>query len=156
MDISGQYIGEAQRRFNMLEQSTPIDESDLESIRETVDGFFTGLSNVSHTALSSYLAPNISRFNNSTNISSDKMIGQLLLLASKSDSKSIVYEPEITQLKYEKLPNGSYTVNVPIQKSFVKNNDATNQIKGYIVHLKLDTAYRIYSIYETKPFSTAP
>lgn len=155
-DISGQYIGEAQRRFSMLEQSASIDESDLEGIRETVSGFFTGLSNVSHTALSHYLAPNISRFNNSTNISSDKMIGQLLLLASKSDSKSIVYEPEITQLKYEKMPNGSYTVNVPIQKSFVKNNDATNQIKGYIVHLKLDTAYRIYSIYETKPFSTAP
>jgi hypothetical protein len=155
-DITGQYIGEAQKRLNMLEQSAPIDEYDLERIKETVDGFFSGLSNVSHTELSKYLSPIVSRFNNTTNIPNEKMVGQLLLLASKSDSKSILFEPEITKLIYEKQENDTYIVNVPTQKSFVKNDGATELIKGYIIHLKLDPNYRIYSFYETKPFSSAP
>lgn len=155
-DITGQYIGEAQKRLNMLEQSAPIDEYDLERIKETVDGFFSGLSNVSHTDLSKYLSPIVSRFNNTTNIPNEKMVGQLLLLASKSDSKSILFEPEITKLIYEKQENDTYIVNVPTQKSFVKNDGATELIKGYIIHLKLDPNYRIYSFYETKPFSSAP
>lgn len=155
-DITGQYIGEAQKRLNMLEQSAPIDEYDLERIKETVDGFFSGLSNVSHTELSKYLSPIVSRFNNTTNIPNEKMVGQLLLLASKSDSKSILFEPEITKLIYEKQENDTYNVNVPVQKSFVKNDGATELIKGYIIHLKLDPNYRIYSFYETKPFSSAP
>ena len=155
-DITGQYIGEAQKRLNMLEQSAPIDEYNLERIKETVDGFFSGLSNVSHTDLSKYLSPIVSRFNNTTNIPNEKMVGQLLLLASKSDSKSILFEPEITKLIYEKQENDTYIVNVPTQKSFVKNDGATELIKGYIIHLKLDPNYRIYSFYETKPFSSAP
>ena len=155
-DITGQYIGEAQKRLNMLEQSAPINEYDLERIKETVDGFFSGLSNVSHTELSKYLSPIVSRFNNTTNIPNEKMVGQLLLLASKSDSKSILFEPEITKLIYEKQENDTYIVNVPTQKSFVKNDGATELIKGYIIHLKLDPNYRIYSFYETKPFSSAP
>ncbi len=155
-DITGQYIGEAQKRLNMLEQSAPIDEYDLEKIKETVDGFFSGLSNVSHTELINYLSPIVSRFNNTTNISNEKMVGQLLLLASKSDSKSIAFEPEITKLVYEKQENDTYNVNVPTQKSFVKNDGATELIKGYIIHLKLDPNYRIYSFYETKPFPSAP
>ena len=155
-DITGQYIGEAQKRLNMLEQSAPIDEYDLERIKETVDGFFSGLSNVSHTELSKYLSPIVSRFNNTTNIPNEKMVGQLLLLASKSDSKSILFEPEMTKLIYEKQENDTYNVNVPTQKSFVKNDGATELIKGYIIHLKLDPNYRIYSFYETKPFSSAP
>ncbi len=155
-EISGQYIGEAQKRLSMLEQTTPIDESDLERIKETVNGFFTGLSNVSHTALSTYLSPVVSRFNNTTNIPSDEMIGQLLLLAAKADAKSVIFDPEITKLQYEKLGNDSYTVNVPVQKSFVKNNDATDLIKGYIIHLKLDPNFKVFSFYETKPFASAP
>ena len=154
--ITGQYIGEAENRFSMLEQTTPINETDLERIQETVNGFFSGLSNVSHTELTKYLSPVVSRFNNSTNISSDKMIGQLLLLAAKAGSKSLVFDPEITKLQYEKLGNNSYIVNVPVQKSFVKNNDAADLIKGYIIHLKLDPNFKIYSFYETKPFASAP
>ena len=155
-EITGQYIGEAQKRFTMLNQTTPIDEVELANIKETVNGFFAGLSNVSHTELNTYLAPVISRFHNVANIPNEKMIGELLLLAAKSDAKSIKFDPEITKLKYEKIGSYTYTVNVPLQKYFVGNNGTTNQIKGYIVHLKLDPKYRIYSYHETKPFSEAP
>ncbi|MDD4247230.1 MAG: hypothetical protein PHO84_08785 [Dysgonamonadaceae bacterium] len=155
-EISGQYIGDAQKRFAMLTQTTPVDEADLEKIKETVNGFFIGLSNASHTELSNYLAPIVRRFNSSTNISNETMTGQLLLLAAKSDAKSVNFDPEITKLKYEKMESGTYTVDVPLQKTFDGNNGAISQIKGYIVHLKLNTDYKIYSYYETKPYSDAP
>lgn len=155
-EIMGDYIGEAQKRLKMLEQSTPVDEADMEQLREAVNGFFAGLSNMSHTELSEYLAPVLVRFNNSTQVPRDKMIGELMLLASKADAKSLRYDPEITKLKYEKMGNDTYWVNVPIQKIFEGNNGGTNQIKGYIVHLKLDFSFKIFSFHETKPFTTAP
>ena len=155
-EITGQYIGDAENRFAMLNQTTPIDSTDMQNIKETVNGFFAGLSNVSYAELSSNLAPLISRFHNDTNIPREKMIGELLILAAKSNAKSIKFDPEITKLRYEKMVNGTYTVDVPLQKSYVGENGTTDQIKGYIVHLKLDPDYRIYSFYETKPFTEAP
>ena len=155
-EISGQYIGNAQKRLVMLTQTTPVDEADLEKIRETVNGFFTGLSNTSHSELSSYLAPVISRFEESTNISNEIMTGKLLLLAAKSDAKSIKFDPEITKLRYEKMGSGTYSVDIPLQKTLDGNNGDINQIKGYIVHLKLDPNFKIYSFFETKPYTEAP
>ena len=155
-DIPGDYIGEAQKRLKMLTQSSPIDEKDLERIKATVGTFFTALSNISHTELSQVLAPVIVRFNRSTNVPSEKMIGELLLLAAKADAKSLRYDPEISNLNYEKMGNDTYSVNVPVQKILEENNGLVNQIKGYIVHLKLDADFKIFSFHETKPFSTAP
>ncbi len=155
-EISGDYIGEAQKRLNMLDQSTPIDEVEMEQIRETVNGFFAGLSNLSHAELSHNLAPVIVRFNNSTNMQRDKVIGELLLMAAKSDARTLRFEPEIMKLKYERMGNGAYQANIPLQKIIEGNNGGINQIKGYIVHLKLDHSFKIYSFYETKPFPTAP
>jgi hypothetical protein len=43
-----------------------------------------------------------------------------------------------------------------VQKILEENNGVVNQIKGYIVHLKLDADFKIFSFHETKPFSTAP
>lgn len=155
-EISGDYIGNAEKRFEMLNQTTPIEEVDLMLIRESVNGFFVGLSNLSHAALSEYLAPMVVRFNNLVNMPSEQMIGQLLLLAAKADAKSLRYEPEITKLQYEQVGSGAYQVNVPLQKIFEDGNGSTNQIKGYIIHLKMDPNFKIYSFYETKPFPDAP
>ena len=155
-EIAGDYIGEAQKRYEMLSQSTPVDEIDLAKIKESLNGFLIGLSNMSHTQLSDNLAPVIDRFNTSTNVPRDIMIGQLLLMAAKADAKSLRFDPEITKLKYEKMGNGTYQVNVPVQKVFEGNNGDVNQIKGYIVHLRMDPDFKIFSFHETKPFATAP
>lgn len=155
-EITGQYIGEAQKRYSMLTQTTPVDETELENIKKTVNDFFVGLSNLSHPVLSNSLAPVISRFNNSANIANETMTGQLLLLAAKSDAKSIAYDPELIKLKYEKSGNNTFAVDLPLQKTVDGNNGAINQIKGYIVHLKLDEDYKIYSYWETKPYTDAP
>jgi hypothetical protein len=154
--ITGDYIGEAKKRFDMLDQSTPVDEVDLGKIKEIVNSFFIGLSNMSHAELSESLAPVIVRFDKSANLQKEEMIGQLLLLASKADAKSLRFDPEITKLKYEKMGNDSYQVNIPLQKILEDSNGSLNQVKGYIVHLMLNSNYRIYSYYETKPFTTAP
>ena len=155
-ELAGDYIGEAQKRYEMLSQSTPVDEIDIAKIKESLNGFLIGLSNMSHTQLSDNLAPVIDRFNTSTNVPRDIMIGQLLLMAAKADAKSLRFDPEITKLKYEKMGNGTYQVNVPIQKVFEGNNGDVNQIKGYIVHLRMDPDFKIFSFHETKPFATAP
>lgn len=155
-EISGDYIGNAEKRFEMLNQTTLIEEIDLMLIRESVNGFFVGLSNLSHDELSQYLAPMVVRFNNMVNMPNQQMIGQLLLLAAKDDAKLLRYEPSITKLQYEQVAGGAVKINVPLQKIFEDENGGATQIKGYIVHLKMDPNFKIYSYYETKPFAEAP
>ena len=155
-EITGHYIGDDQKRLSMLEQSTPVNEADLENIKTTINGFFLGLSNISHEELSQYLTPIISRFDKATNIPREEMIGQLLLIAAKSDAKSIKFDPNLNQIRYKQMGNNTYEVNVPLQKQFLGTNGGNNQIKGYIVHLKLDDSFQIYSFYETKPYNEAP
>ncbi len=155
-EIPGTYIGEAETRFKMLNQTTPIDEEVFEQLKTVVDGFFVGVSTLSHKTLSEYLAPVVIRFNNNTNLSSSEMIGQLMLQAAKENAESLRLEVEITKLKYKRLHNGTYEVNVPLQKIFEENGGGINQIKGYIVHLNLDADLKIYSYHETKPYTEAP
>lgn len=155
-EITGDYIGEAQKRFEMLNQATPIDEADLEQIKTTVGGFFIGISTLSHTALSEYLAPVIIRYNNETNLQIEEMIGRLMLQASKASAKSFRFDAEVMNLQYIKMENGMYEVNVPVQKIFEESGEGINQMKGYIVHLKLTPDFKIYSFYETKPYAEAP
>lgn len=155
-EITGDYIGEAEKRFKMLNQSTPIDGGDLELIKRAVDGFFLGISSKSHAALSEHLVPVVVRYNNRTNLSSEQMIGQLLLQAAKEGAESLRLEAEVSNLKYEKMDNGTFEVNVPLQKIFENNDGGINQIKGYIVHLKLSPAFKVYSYHETKPYTEAP
>ncbi len=155
-EILGDYIGEAEKRFKMLDQSTPIDEADLEQLKRTVDGFFVGVSSLSHTTLSEHLAPEVIRYNNKTNLSSDQMIGQLMLQAATENAASLRLEAEIAKLTYKRLNNDTYEVNVPLQKIFEENGGSINQIKGYIVHIKLDLSFKIYSYHETKPYTGAP
>ncbi len=155
-EITGDYIGEAKKRFEMLNQSTPIDGGDLELIKSAVDGFFLGISTKSHAELSEHLVPVVVRYNNQTNLSSKQMIGQLLLQAAKEGAESLRLEAEVSNLKYEKMDNGTFEVNVPLQKIFENNDGVINQIKGYIVHLKLSPAFKVYSYHETKPYTEAP
>lgn len=155
-EIHGDYIGKAETRFKMLNQSTPVDAEDLEQIKTAVDGFFVGISTKSHKILSEHLAPVVVRYNNETNLSSEQITGQLLLQASKEGAESLRLEAELLNLKYELLPNGNYDVNIPIKKIFESNGATISQIKGYIVHLKLNSAFKVFSYHETKPYSEAP
>lgn len=155
-ELVGSYIGEAKKRFNMLNQSAPIDGGDLEHIKMTVDKFFSAISNKSKTTLNEYLAPVISRFNNTTNLQSNEMINHLLQQASKENATALQIDAETSQIQYIQMSNGTYEVNVPIQKTFEGTQSGTTQIKGYIVHLKLSQDFKIYSYHESKPYPEAP
>lgn len=155
-EIHGDYIGKAETRFKMLNQSTPVDAEDFEQIKTAVDGFFVGISTKSHKILSEHLAPVVVRYNNETNLSSEQITGQLLLQASKEGAESLRLEAELLNLKYELLPNGNYDVNIPIKKIFESNAGTISEIKGYIVHLKLSPSFKVFSYHETKPYAEAP
>lgn len=155
-EIHGDYIGKAETRFKMLNQSTPVDAEDLEQIKTAVDGFFVGISTKSHKILSEHLAPVVVRYNNETNLSSEQITGQLLLQASKEGAESLRLEAELLNLKYEQLGNGNYDVNIPIKKIFESNAGTISEIKGYIVHLKLSPSFKVFSYHETKPYAEAP
>ena len=155
-EIYGDYIGKAEKRFKMLNQSTPVDEEVLEQIKTTVDGFFVGISTISHTKLSEHLTPVVVKYNNQSNLSIEQITGLLLLQASKEGVESLRLEPELSKIKYELMGNGNYDVNVPIKKIFESNGGTISEIKGYIVHLKMSHLFKVFSYQETKPYTEAP
>lgn len=154
-EIEGSYIGEAEKRLKMLKQYTPIDGGDLENIKSAVDGFFVGISTRSKATLGEHLAPVLTRYNNRTHLQADEIMTQLFQQVS-DDGTPLRMEAEIEQLKYSKLSNGTYDVNVPIQKIIESSGDSINQIKGYIIHLKMSPNFKVYSYHETKPYAEAP
>lgn len=155
-ELLGNYIGEAKKRVNMLQQVAPIDGGDLERIKLTVEAFFTAISTQSQTTLKEHLAPVVVRFNNHINQESNTVITQLMQQVSEAHATAMQIEPQTDQLQYEQQFNGGYEVNVPLQKVFEGRDDGTTQIKGYIIHLKLSPEFKIYSYHETKPYAEAP
>ena len=155
-EIYGDYIGKAEKRFKMLNQSTPVDEEVYEQIKTNVDGFYVGISTISHTKLSEHLTPVVAKYNNQLNLSIEQITGLLLLQASKEGVESLRLEPELPKIKYELMSNGNYHVNVPIKKIFESNAGTIREIKGYIGHLKMSPSFKIFSYYETKPYTEAP
>lgn len=155
-EILGTYIGEAKKRFKMLDQSTPIDGGDLEQIRVAVEGFFVALSTQSEAALSEYIAPVMVRYKDNRNLQSKELLAHLRLEAANENALLLRLEAEATKLQYERMLNDTFEVNIPMQKVFEDSGGGISQIKGYIAHLKLDSNFKIYSFHETKPYSEAP
>ncbi|HZJ79483.1 MAG TPA: hypothetical protein VFC69_02770 [Dysgonamonadaceae bacterium] len=154
--IGGDYIGEAKKRLKMLSQTTPIDGGDLENIKSAVDGFFAALSVRSQERVSEQVTPTLTRLNSKTNLPNEELLGELLGQVASEGAKLLRLEADAAQLKYERMGNDTYEVNVPIVKVFESDGGEENQIKGYIVHLKLSADFKIFSYYETKPYATAP
>lgn len=154
--ILGDYIGQAEKRYKMLNQATPIDGGDLELIRRTVDGFFIGASTLSQEQLSQHTEAVVARFNNSTNLPNTEVLSHLLIQASEANSNTVKLEADVAKLTYQRLGNDTYEVNVPVEKTFETYEGEINQIKGYIVHLKLSPTFKVYSYHETKPYPEAP
>lgn len=153
--FKGEYLTMAEARYDMLFQSYPVDEATLDSIRQTVNGFYLSLSDVEHTGMSRYLAPVVTRFFDSGGASRERVTGELLMAAAMTQEETLQFAPDLNGVQYEITLNEPYVVNVPLVKSYVKEG-AREQVSGYIVHLKLNALFQIVSIYETKPFSGAP
>lgn len=154
-DFKGEYLTLADSRYTMLFQSYPVNEADLDSIRRTVEGFYRSLSSVSHDGISHYLAPVVDRFFESGRASRERIAGELLIAAARSQDATLQFDVDPSAVQYEKTMEGGFKVNVPIVKSFVKEETITN-LPGYIVHMELNSLFQIIAIYETKPYPGAP
>ena len=154
-EIKGDYIAEAQKRYDWLYQSTPVEDFELDSIRTTVSGFYSALSSLDHDGMYRFLADHVNRFFDSGGASRERITGELVMTAAQIDNSRINFAPVLEGVQYKRLGNGFYEVNVPLVKSYTESN-GNILISGYIVHISLNSAFEISSIYETKPYSGAP
>ena len=149
-DFSGEYLTLANNRYEMLFQSYPVNEADLDSIRMTVNGFYSALSKVDYDGLKQYMAPVVDRFFESDRAPRERITGELLMAAARTQEGILQFEVDVNAMQYEKTLDDVYKVNVPLTKSFLRDGN-TKEMPGYIVHMKLDSLFRIFHVYETKP-----
>ena len=154
-ELKGDYIAEAQKRYDWLYQSTPVEDFELDSIRTTVSGFYSALSSLDHDGMYRFLADHVNRFFDSGGASRERITGELVMTAAQIDNSRINFAPVLEGVQYKRLGNGFYEVNVPLVKSYTESN-GNILFSGYIVHISLNSAFEISSIYETKPYSGAP
>jgi len=154
-EFKGDYFTEAEERYGLLFQSYPVDVATLDSIRATVNGFYSALSAVDHSGMSRWLAPTVHRFFNSGTATRERILGELLVAGSQTQGTTLKFIPDLQSVQYDKTFNDNFKVNVPLLKTYLKEG-AVEQVSGYIVHMELNPLFQIISIHETKPFSGAP
>jgi hypothetical protein len=154
-EIRGEYIAEALKRDKMLSPQYPQNEALSDSIFAIVNGFYSSLSAVDHNKMSLYLAPVVKRFFNSGTATREKITGELLVAGAQSQGSTLKFTPNTEAVNYEKTTEGYYKINVPLMKSYVKNENI-ELVPGYIVHMELNPGFQIISIHETKPYPGAP
>jgi hypothetical protein len=154
-EFSGDYLFRAEERYEMLFQSYPVDVATLDSIRATVNGFYSSLSAVDHSGISRWLASTVHRFFDSGTATRERILGELLVAGAQTQGATLKFMPDLQSVQYDKTFNDNYKVNVPLLKTYLKEG-ILEQVTGYIVHLELNPLFQIVSIYETKPYSGAP
>ncbi len=153
-ELPGDYFGNAQERYEMLFQSYPVTKSDLDSIRLTVDGFFTALSALKANEITKYMAPVVFRFFNSGGGQREKIVGDLIISGARTQAPTVQFLPNTAAVAYEKTDIEHYKVNVPVQKSYVDGGQQKT-VSGYIVQMELDRNFRILTLTERKPAADA-
>ncbi|MDR2816972.1 MAG: hypothetical protein LBB62_09770 [Proteiniphilum sp.] len=153
--IGGDYIAEAQKRYELLFSPQPADAAVLDSIRATINGFFISLSTLNHSGLFRYLAPTVHRFFDSGAATRERIAGELLVTGAQTGKATLKFVPDLESVRYEVMNNDHYKVNVPLLKTYPKNG-VTEQVHGYIVHIDLNRLFQIVGIFETKPWPEAP
>lgn len=153
-ELPGDYFGNAQERYDMLFQSYPVAKSDLDSIRLTVDGFFTALSALNASEITKYMAPVVFRFFSSGGGQREKIVGDLIISGARTQAPTVQFLPNTAAVAYEKTAIEHYKVNVPVQKSYVDGGQRKT-VSGYIVQLELDRNFRILTLTERKPAADA-
>lgn len=154
-EFKGDYFAYAEKRYEMLFQSYPVNQGELDSLRTSIGGFYSALSSLSSDGATAYLAPTVNRFFNSGAAPRERIIGELLVAGAQSQASTIKFAPNLDALQYEKKYIGGFKTNFPLIKSFIEEGK-NKEVSGYIVHAELNSAYQIVSIYETKPFNDAP
>lgn len=155
-EFDGYYANEAKARYEFLAQSYPASEAEMDSIRQTVNGFFNALSSSNLHNARPYLTTNLERFYQSGMVNSSRIMGEMIMKKALSRAQKITYEPDLDALQYEKVPSGDFITNVPLVKTLADTLGNSERYAGYIVHMKLNPDYKISSVYESNPHNDVP
>lgn len=134
----------------MLFQSYPVTQTDLDSVKLTVEGFFTALSALNASEMSKYLGSTVFQFFKSGGGQREKIVGDLIISGARTQAPTVKFLPNMNAVAYEKTMIEHYKVNVPVQKSFTEGGQQKT-VSGYIVHMELDRNFQIITITESKP-----
>lgn len=154
-DFNGDYLAEAETRYRMLFQSYPVEQSTLDSVRIVVNGFCSALSSLDHAGLEQWFAPRVERYYFSGPLSRERLLGELLIGAARSEEPAITYIPDLEEVQLEKTLEDRYRINLPLLKS-LGGTGTREQLPGYILHLELNPLFQITAVHETKPYPGAP
>ncbi len=150
-EFEGYYIDQAKERYELLTQKHPVSSLELDSIINTIDGFFVALSNINADNLEKYLAPMVYQFFNMGGGTREKIVGELIISGSKTQSPTINFIPNLKEVTYEKTLIEHYKVNVPLQKSVTVPDEASENSYGYIINIEFNPNFEIITITEKKP-----
>lgn len=150
-DFEGYYLPQAEDRLSLLTQKGAIDQSDLENIIQTTDGFFVALSAVNAENIEKNLASTVFQFFNMGGGTKEKIVGDLLISGSKTQSPTIKFIPDINGITYEKTLINHFKVNVPLQKDITSSSGSLNNNYGFIIQMELDAEFKIVTIKELGP-----
>lgn len=150
-DFSGIYIHDAEKRFQLLNQTYPVNQNEWDSLKFVIDGFFTALSSLNVDHLEKYLAPRVFRFFGPGGGTREKIIGDLLISGSKTQSPTINFTPDLSGLTYEKTEIEHFKVNLPIQKTIVESDGKEKIVTGFIIQMEIDQNFQIVTITEDEP-----
>lgn len=153
--INGDFITEASKRHEMLFQSTPVNTTEMDSIRATVNGFYASLSEINHSGMYKYLAPEVYRFYDSGGSTREQITGNLMVTAAQIGDRRFSFEANLESVQYVRESNGAFKINVPVVKSYSENG-TTVHLPGYIAHIEMNSDFEIKSIFESKPFPGSP
>lgn len=150
-DFEGDYLLDAESRFRLLSQTYPVQQSELDSLKGLADGFFAALSSLDADRLERYLAPRVFRFFGPGGGTREKIIGDLLISGSKSQSPTISFVPDLNGLTYEKTQIEHYLVNLPVQKMFVNADEKQVVSTGFIIQMEVDRDFQVITVIEDEP-----
>lgn len=149
-DFSGDYIHDAEKRHNLLRQTYPVVQAEMDSLKQLSDRFFTALSSLDADKMGEILAPRVFEFFGPGG-TKEKIVGELLISGSKTQSPTISFIPDLSGMTYEKTQIEHYKVNLPVQKSFVNDNGFRETLTGYIVSMEVDRNFHLITVSENEP-----
>ncbi len=149
-DFSGDYIHDAEKRHNLLRQTYPVVQAEMDSLKQLSDRFFTALSSLDADKMGEILAPRVFEFFGPGG-TKEKIVGELLISGSKTQSPTISFIPDLSGMTYEKTRIEHYKVNLPVQKSFVNDNGIRETLTGYIVSMEVDRNFHLITVSENEP-----
>ncbi len=152
-EFDGYYTHQAKERYELLTQKQPIDAATMDSIKHIADGFFVALSSVKAENIERYLAPNVFQFFNLRSGNREKIVGELMISGSKTQSPTIKFVPNIKGITYEKTLIDHYKINVPLHKYITKDDGSTYDEYGFIIQMELDHNMQIITASENKPMN---